>query len=475
MSYLRWLCVLTLTLFTTVPLVGQTTAPGRPSEALLQDAASYADEHRVSLDEAVRRLQLQSEIGALDAALSEAERSTFAGLWIEHEPEFRIVVRFTDPSAEERLRARVAGTSLAGLIETRRAAVSLAQLEERRTNARQLARQLRFPVDTDINVFENRAEIHSDRPQALRAALASARANLPDHVEIVAVSGLAEPVVLIGGESGSSCTGGFTVRGYNGEVGISTAAHCGNTQYFQGVSLPFRSEDQQGNQDVQWHSACKILDVSNEFITGIGNRACTGTRSRDQQAIGAYVCKWGMTSGRTCGYIQSKSVAPSYVTSAASTFVRVNGAVTLPGDSGGPWFIEDLAYGITSGRFLDDNDGIYMPINYISSIGASVLTYNPGPGCNLPPQGYITHTAWGNSVDFDASSSYDPDGSIVSYYCDFGDGNAVTTTSPWVNHYYGYYGSFSVMLIVTDDQGATGYAYDYVSFCPTPYEFCNAM
>lgn len=457
MTTLRWLAAALL--LNTLPLVGQPPAPGGPGEALLQDAASYADQNRVGLDEAVRRLQLQREIGALDAALSQEERSLFAGLWIEHEPEYRVVVRFTHPVGEERLRARLAGTSLAPLVEMRRAAVSLVQLEERRAKAQQLTRQLRFPVDTDINVKDNRAEIHSNRPQTLRAALAAARAHLPDHVEIIAVSDLAKPSILLGGDPGSSCTGGFTVID-NGEVGISTAAHCGNSQSFQGVSLPFRSEDQQGNQDVQWHSACDLLDVSNEFNTGIGNRACVGTQHRDQQAIGSYVCKWGNTSGRTCGFIQSKSISPSYINSSASTFVRVDGGISLPGDSGGPWFVEGIAYGINSGSFVDDNDAIYMPINYISSIGASVLTYDPGPGCNLWPRATFTWTptcgdTW---VDFDASGTYDPDGSIASYEWQFGDWTPpVTTTSPWVSHSYSYgYGPYWVILCVTDNEGELG-------------------
>lgn len=378
MANLRRLCYAALVILTTAPILGQTLVPGMPSEALLQDAASYADQHRVGLDEAVRRLQLQREVGELDAALSQGERDTFAGLWIEHKPEYKVIVRFTDQSSEERLKSRVAGTSLEGLVEMRPAALSLVQLGERRAAARQLIRQLRFAVDTDINVRENRAEIHSDRPQQLRAALAAARARLPERVEIIPVTGLSEPAVLRGGEHGSTCTGGFTVRGTNSENGISTAAHCGNSQSFQGVSLPFRSEDQEGNQDVQWHSAC-ALTVSNEFNSGIGFRACVGTQHRDQQAIGSYICKYGMTAGRYCGYIQSKNISLWWVTNSAATFVRGDGVVTLPGDSGGPWFVEDIAYGITSGRFTDDDDGIYMAINYISTIGASVLTSNPGP------------------------------------------------------------------------------------------------
>ncbi len=57
----------------------------------------------------------------------------------------------------------------------------------------------------------------------------------------------------------------------------------------------------------------------------------------------------------------------------------------MSGDSGGPWYVENLAYGIHMGRPSGDNkDAIYMPIDYISSIGVSVLTSNPpGPQCNI--------------------------------------------------------------------------------------------
>ena len=114
------------------------------------------------------------------------------------------------------------------------------------------------------------------------------------------------------------------------------------------------------------------------------------------------------------------------------TFVRVNGygaILSAPGDSGGPWFLEDIAYGINSGAF-SDGDAIYMPINYIDRLGVSVLTYNPSPACVAAPVASFTYVASGTWVDFNASGSYDPDGSIVSYDWDFGDGttgSGVTT------------------------------------------------
>ena len=57
----------------------------------------------------------------------------------------------------------------------------------------------------------------------------------------------------------------------------------------------------------------------------------------------------------------------------------------------------------------------------------------------------------GTAVDFDGSTSADPDGSIVSWDWDFGDGN--TGTGEMTNHTYAAAGSYTVTLTVTDDGG----------------------
>jgi hypothetical protein len=134
-----------------------------------------------------------------------------------------------------------------------------------------------------------------------------------------------------------------------------------------------------------------LLDVSNNFETGIGLRELSGTRHRDSQPIGAYVCKFGMTTDRTCGNIESKNYSMNFVTNSASTFIRVDGGnvdLGAPGDSGGPWYVENLAYGTSVARLRNTDDGrddvFYMAINYISSLGVSVLTFDPpGPTCNF--------------------------------------------------------------------------------------------
>jgi PKD repeat protein len=59
-------------------------------------------------------------------------------------------------------------------------------------------------------------------------------------------------------------------------------------------------------------------------------------------------------------------------------------------------------------------------------------------------------------VTFDASESYDPDGDIVSYAWDFGDGTPIVVENdPVTYHTYTAYGDFTVKLTVTDDSGLT--------------------
>lgn len=55
------------------------------------------------------------------------------------------------------------------------------------------------------------------------------------------------------------------------------------------------------------------------------------------------------------------------------------------------------------------------------------------------------------TVIFNASDSYDPDGRIVSYEWDFSDGNVTTTTNPIITHIYTAIGNYTVTLTVTDN------------------------
>jgi PKD repeat protein len=65
-------------------------------------------------------------------------------------------------------------------------------------------------------------------------------------------------------------------------------------------------------------------------------------------------------------------------------------------------------------------------------------------------------------VTFNASASYDPDGNIVSYRWDFGDGNVTTVTDPIITHVYVECGNRTVTLTVTDNEGLASSASETV-------------
>ncbi len=86
-----------------------------------------------------------------------------------------------------------------------------------------------------------------------------------------------------------------------------------------------------------------------------------------------------------------------------------------------------------------------------------------GGGSNDPPEAdfYIDNSdgsvTVGSEVDFDASDSYDPDGSITSFSWDFGDGDQAG--GEYASHTYDETGTYQATLTVTDDDGATDSAY----------------
>jgi PKD repeat protein len=100
--------------------------------------------------------------------------------------------------------------------------------------------------------------------------------------------------------------------------------------------------------------------------------------------------------------------------------------------------------------------------NYGNSTERAVSIRLVPLGVVLPPNGAPTASFVSSPsvpltqtpVTFDASSSFDLDGTILTYAWNFGDGS--TGSGKVVQHQYNVGGSYSVTLTVTDDRGLTG-------------------
>ncbi|MFQ5999426.1 MAG: PKD domain-containing protein [Candidatus Bathyarchaeia archaeon] len=90
----------------------------------------------------------------------------------------------------------------------------------------------------------------------------------------------------------------------------------------------------------------------------------------------------------------------------------------------------------------------------------TLLTLPLAATASAPPVASFTHTPDSPLINqiviFNASASYDPNGtSIVSYRWDFGDGTIFTIPDPVTTHNYTTVGDYNVTLTVTDDEALT--------------------
>ena len=113
--------------------------------------------------------------------------------------------------------------------------------------------------------------------------------------------------------------------------------------------------------------------------------------------------------------------------------VTISGNTTLPDLPNGKHNI--VVYANNSLGITGASEKVHFTVEELSPVAC--FAYEPAAP-------YV-----GDTVDFDASESYDPDGTIVSYSWDFGDGNhgtGVTTT-----HIYTEADTYIVTLTVIDD------------------------
>ncbi len=124
---------------------------------------------------------LQTAPGHLNVALQEQEPETYAGLWIEHEPNYRVIVLFTK-DGEKTLAPYISGSVMEGLVDVRAAKYSLAELTSTEHDIYQLIRNAGLPFEPSVDINKNQVTVYVTNPKLWESTLQEKAVVLPEYV-----------------------------------------------------------------------------------------------------------------------------------------------------------------------------------------------------------------------------------------------------------------------------------------------------
>ena len=338
------------------------------SEALAEDAAQYAEQFGVDEAEALRRLKAQQDSVAVTDAIAREFAGRLAGISIEHRPEYRIIVLLTgsEPVAD-RTAAGVPVIFRTGAKATHAQAVAAMRrhLIDFRTDLPG-ARGAGYDQRTgEVVLLITPAEAAQFGADAIRTR-AEEISGVPVRVVVNALietnmsvdgGGLVEGVSSIT-KRRSRCTSGFVVT--NGEINaITTAAHCPDQLTYiepdgsSSPTLPMIGSWGLAYRDVQINGSANSPEPLFYADRGAGSlREVETWRNLASTRAGDFVCHYGESSGYSCATVELTDYAPPGELCGgpcSPTWVTVRGPSCIPGDSGGPVFSGNVAFGIAKG------------------------------------------------------------------------------------------------------------------------------
>lgn len=359
-----------------------------PAEARTADAERYAATFKVDLEEAERRLTLQDASVAITERLRTQFRDRLAGIFLEHSPEWRVVVLLKGeqpptqlllPAGDLRVPVELRGGALATREEV------LAAIDRHRAELAPRVPGMRgagHDPRTGAMVVMQRITA-ATRPAAELDAELTALTGVPVRVRQLQASfenaGATGGSRVEGSDGGRRwfCTTGFLVTDGT-SLGVTTAAHCPDTLTYRGPDgeerlLRFAGGWGTAYRDVQIHTG--VGRTPAQFYVDAERtlaRPVTGWRTRPMTRAGDWVCKRGEASGASCSTVEMTDFAPPGELCGglcSTSWVTVRGPQCQRGDSGAPVFSGTTALGVLKGgAFLKGGACAfyyYMSVDYL--------------------------------------------------------------------------------------------------------------
>lgn len=370
-----------LTAVTIPAFAGSDRESGRPVldvQLAPEVVAALERDLGMSQTQAQERIQMEAWAAQTAAALrDELGADAYAGAWLTEGAQ-ALTVAVTNEQAAEQVRAAGAEPAMVNYGEAALAAVK-ASLDE---HAGEAADQvLGWYVDVSSNAV---TVLAPDGAQEQAREFAVDSGVWGDAVRVVAsneqprlledVRG-GDPYIIAGASRcsiGFSVVGGFVTAGHCALAGATTAGIDGTPQgefvaaSFPGVGL--NGPDDWGVVAVneQWIPQPVVNDFEGGTLPVAGS---------DEAPVGAAVCKYGSTTGVSCGTIQAKNATVAYPEGIVTGLTRTD-VCAEPGDSGGSWLAGDQAQGMTSGGSGDCTSGgitFFQPLGEVLDLNELTL------------------------------------------------------------------------------------------------------
>ncbi|HET9639566.1 MAG TPA: S1 family peptidase [Allosphingosinicella sp.] len=406
-------------------------APPKPKAATKSDVppgASYlASTYGISVADAAERIRLQDEISALVAQVFKDDDPSFAGIWVQQTPVFKIVIGFTDPDDRKLLKYQIDPkirryVQLKKMPRPRKAVLAEQDDVNKRIQAAGIKKFTSW-IEEETGTLAVRVETAAEADK-VRTALAGI-----SPAPRVEVGPIPTPTAApVGVQLGDYIYGGFNYwqtnqidpvnpDPYKGcsfafpatlgtTKGILTAGHCEpgpDGKYWYSVEghwvqlpSPTIARWAYGTKyDYQFHETTGMDTGSWVYYENYSTEPAyprggyfyvTGTVGYYGQTSGMAICKSGWKTGLVCGTIDNGAYTYNGVKGWIHAVRNSGSLIAAPGDSGGAVFSPAdsagniKAYGIiTAGGATSGGASqiVYMPIDYIDDeVAIRVMTNN---------------------------------------------------------------------------------------------------
>lgn len=191
--------------------------PGSPLSESNSIVTAYADAMKIDYAEAERRLTLQHEMSLVEQKI--ATDDAYFASWMQHEPTFGLVVSFSAPDGEERIRKYLEGVEWADLVTVQESDITRDELANMRSTVVQEAEKTGIDFGSGLDYRTGQVRIYADADsiEKLRIELEANKAVAPimDRIEFIEEAGAApadyDYPYLLGGHALTSDTSGFPV------------------------------------------------------------------------------------------------------------------------------------------------------------------------------------------------------------------------------------------------------------------------